>query len=192
MLKFPTSGKTRKEWIRFVQNERREESWQPSTASKLCSKHFRKKDIKVGKTGRACLKKGSMPCENYDNKPKLATSESDDESDSKLVIDEVQDDDDEDEDEDDSKSENDDQTDSKSLTDDTSNSKLDDPAEISLKAEVTTLRKQRLRQQAKISKLEQQNQLLKRKLAKLKNFVIHLVKKYDLQITGQKIVTPRK
>ncbi|XP_039754368.1 peroxynitrite isomerase THAP4-like isoform X2 [Pararge aegeria] len=79
---FPSVGnKTRKEWIRFVQKERREENWLPSSASKLCSKHFRNKDIKVGKTGRACLKKGSLPCE--DKKPKAATSESDEESDSK-------------------------------------------------------------------------------------------------------------
>ncbi|XP_034830797.2 uncharacterized protein [Maniola hyperantus] len=180
----PVGNKTRKVWIQFVQKERRENDWLPSSASKLCSKHFRKIDIKVGKTGRACLVKGSLPCENKDKKPVAVESESDDESDSKSESD----------DDSDSKPLAADVCDTKPVRDDMSESKpiLDDTEDISLKAQVKKLQKEKIRHLDKIKKLDQQNQLLKRKLSKLKNFVINLVKKYDLEITGQMQVAPRK
>lgn len=68
----------------------------------------------------------------------------------------------------------------------------DKPKEVLLKARVEKLQKVRRRQKEKILKLDHQNQLLKQKLSKLKNFVINLVKKYDLQITGQMQIEPRK
>ncbi|XP_013135961.1 PREDICTED: uncharacterized protein LOC106101327 [Papilio polytes] len=59
----PTRNEVFEKWIQFVRKERHEIHWFPSSASKLCSKHFRMGDMHFGVSGRRILRRGSVPCE---------------------------------------------------------------------------------------------------------------------------------
>ncbi|GBP87888.1 hypothetical protein EVAR_63827_1 [Eumeta japonica] len=66
-FRFPNIHRPEREaWIKFVQQERREPEWFPSTFSVICSKHFRSEDLEVGKTGRKHPKKNTIPIAEED------------------------------------------------------------------------------------------------------------------------------
>ncbi|RVE41326.1 hypothetical protein evm_014021 [Chilo suppressalis] len=65
--RFPQqSQETREQWIKFVQNNRSEETWLPSNHSYICSLHFREQDKYATKSGRHYLKKSAVPCDDRD------------------------------------------------------------------------------------------------------------------------------
>nr|XP_034836860.1 THAP domain-containing protein 5-like [Maniola hyperantus] len=66
--KFPRPGhEKREQWIKFVQNDRSEETWLPSEHTSICSEHFREEDCYMTKTGRRYLKKYAVPVEKLHN-----------------------------------------------------------------------------------------------------------------------------
>lgn len=60
--RFPRLGRVEREkWIKFVQNNRSEETWLPSDHTYVCSLHFHQEDKYTTKTGRHFLKKCAVP-----------------------------------------------------------------------------------------------------------------------------------
>ncbi|CAB3224875.1 unnamed protein product [Arctia plantaginis] len=56
----------REKWIKFVQNNRCEETWLPSDHSYICSLHFREDDKYITKGGRHFLKKSAVPYDDQE------------------------------------------------------------------------------------------------------------------------------
>ncbi|CAG5037469.1 unnamed protein product [Parnassius apollo] len=73
--KFPRPGhEKREQWIKFVQNNRSEDTWLPSEHTCICSVHFREEDFYLTKTGRRYLKKSAVPFEKLSSEDNRNTS----------------------------------------------------------------------------------------------------------------------
>ncbi|XP_045507961.1 THAP domain-containing protein 5-like [Colias croceus] len=69
---FPCLGREEREkWVKFVQNNRSEETWLPSDRTCVCSLHFRDEDKYTTKAGRRFLKKSAVPCIDVSNNNKI-------------------------------------------------------------------------------------------------------------------------
>ncbi|CAG4990848.1 unnamed protein product [Parnassius apollo] len=58
---FPLNELRRIRWVDIVRQQRKEESWQPNSSSKICSNHFKDEDKYTSCNGFILLKKSAFP-----------------------------------------------------------------------------------------------------------------------------------
>lgn len=57
----PIHRHIRAKWITIIRNLRNDQTWEPAINSRICSRHFRKEELRMGGSGRFTLNGQSVP-----------------------------------------------------------------------------------------------------------------------------------